>query len=324
MVNTHERSFEREVTLQATQISSSDLDEYISTLSNKENSREKRLFAYCVIFTYYRRQKEINKCIDLYEQFKREFGDEFIVMHLLSVAVKESGRRKDLVKSIKLARHALTLQQRHVGVLHNLAGALFRLAEEDGIKKASSRKLLQEARDSVEEAIDIESDYPKFHATKAEILSALGDYKGGLNEIYKAIDGEDSRSSDYPLRISEYMARKQKIELRKSISEVTDESRRELAAAMSEARRSNLEILSFFVAVVSFVIAGINIAVKFTLQDAVHLIFVLSASMLLTVSGFILLYDSDRRFTRFLQAFAVGLVVLLISFGVRFLPIYSS
>jgi len=317
MSNNHERSYEHKVTHAATHITQSELTEYKEAIGDENKTREERLYAYCVVFTCYRRQKESNKCIDLYEKYKEQFGNEFIVMHLLSIAVKESGRRKDLVRSIELARKSLAIHPRHVGALHNLAGSLSRLAEEDGIETSSSREFLQEARDTVEEAIDLDSDYPKFYATKAEILSAQGDHKSALREIAKAIDKEDSGSSDYSLRISDYLARKLKIDLRKSIESVTEESRRELNNAMSEARKSNLEILSFFVAVISFVIAGINIAVKFSLEDAVQLMFVLSSSMLMAISGFILLYDSNRRLPRFFQAFAVGVVILFISFGVR-------
>ena len=317
MTSSHERSYEQNVTRVATRISKSELEAYEEALGNREKVRAERLFAYCVSFTYFRRQRDLGKCLDLYEKYCDEFGEEFIVMHLLSIAVKETGRRKDLVKSIELGRQALSIHPRHVGALHTLAGSLFLLAEEDGIENRASKERLQEARDLVEEALDLESDYPKFFATKAEIVSALGDHNGALREISKAIDKEDSESSDYSLRISDYLARKLKIELRKSIESVTDESRRELTAAMNEARESNLQTLTFFVAVISFVIAGINIAVKFSIQDAALLIFLLASAMLMAFSGFILLYDSKSHLPRFFRAFSVAVLILLIAFATR-------
>ena len=317
MSSTHERAFELEITKVATHMQHSDLIEYQRTVADETTNKDDRLYAYCVVFTYYRRQKDINKCIDLFEKYSFLFPKEFIVLHYFSIAVKETGRRKDLIRSIELARESLSIQPRHVGALHNLAGSLFLLAEEDGSQKESSRILLNEARDNVEEAIDLESGYPKFYATKAEILSALGDHKSALREVTKAIDKEDSNSSDYPLRISDYLSRKMKIELRRSITSVSEESRRELKEAMDEARKSNLEILSFFVAIISFIVAGINITVKFSFAEAVQLLFVLSATMLMAVSGFILLFDSHRSFIRFLQAFIVALVMLLIAFGAQ-------
>lgn len=310
--NTKSREYELQITRDATHITDAELQDLRRTLENPNAGRADRLNAYCVIFTYHRRHREIQKCIEIYEKYRAEFGNEFIALHLLSIAQRDSGKRKDLLSSIKLSETALESVPRHVGVLNTLAGALLRLSEDEGIEKETSQRRLKEAREAVEEAIELEPDYAKFYATKAEILSALGDYENALAEIARAIDKEDRGASDYPLRITDYLTRKLKIELGKSIKTVTDESRIGLANAMAEARRSNLEILSFFVAVITFLLAGINIAVKFSLQNAIQLLFVLSSLMLMTVSGLILLYDSHRRWRRFLQAFAVAIVILLL------------
>jgi tetratricopeptide (TPR) repeat protein len=319
MNNPHERSYEREITRAATRITSSNLDVLAAQLADENRSMEDRLYDFCVLFTYFRRQKETNKCLDLFERHSETFGDQFIVVHLLSIAIKEKGRKKDLLRSIELARKALSLHPRHTGALHNLAGALYLLAEEDGINTQTSRELLREARDTVEEALDLESNYPKFYATKAEILSGLGDHDTALREIAKAIDKEDSGALDYPLRISDYLSKKLKIELRKSIQTLTEEHRQELLSAMSEARRSNLEILSFFVAIISFTIASINIAVKFAIEDIALLFFLLASALLMAVSGFILLFESRHALRRFVQAFTVAGVIFLVAFGARYL-----
>ena len=310
--DTKSREYELDVTRIATHITDAELQVLQRTLDNPTADRSARLRAYCVIFTRRRREREINKCFALYERYKLDFGDDFIALHLLSIAQRDSGRRKDLLSSIKLAEAALETAPRHAGVLNTLAGALLRLAEDDGIEKETSRDKLKQAREAVEQAIELEPDYPKFYATKADILSALGDYEGARAEMTRAIDKEDRHASDYPLRLTDYLNRKAKIELSRSIKTVTEESRRDLANAMADARRSSLEILSFFVAVITFLLAGINIAIKFSLENAIQLLFVLSSLMLMTISGLILLYDSHRRWTRFFQAFAVAIVILLL------------
>lgn len=312
ITNTRSREYELEITRLATHLKDAELPALWHVLEDPNGDRSARLQAYCVLFTYHRRHREIKRCIDLYEKYRADFGNEFIAQHLLSIAQRDSGKRKDLLSSIELAETALESVPRHPGVLNTLAGALLRLAQDEGTEKETSQRRLKEAREAVEEAIELESSYAKFYATKADILSALGDYENALGEITKAIDKEDRHASDYPLRITDYLTRKLKIELSRSIKTVTDESRMELADAMTEARRSNLEILSFFVAVITFLLAGINIAARFPLQNAIQLLFVLSSLMLITVSGFILLYDSRRRWTRFFQAFVVAIGILLL------------
>lgn len=311
------RDDEKKVTFIAANIKTEEkLLEYEKTLADENKSMDERLKAYCIVFTYYRRKKETNKCIDLYENYRNSFNGDFIFIfiHFYSIAIKETGRRKDLVRSIDLARKSLLIQPHHTGALNNLAESLCCLAEEDGVKKTSSKQLLNEASGYVQEAIDLERDYPKFYSTKAVILSGLGDHKNALKEISKAINMEDSRSFDYTLRISDYVVKKMKIDLRWSIDSVTKKSRRELGDAMDEARKSNLQILSLFVAITSFVIAGINISVNFSLEDAVQLIFVLSSATLMTISGFTLLYDSQKGLWRFARAFGIGLLMLIIAF----------
>lgn len=317
MHSTNDREFENEITNIAMSASRKGLKQYLEVLEDTNKSKEERIRSYSILFTYHRRRKNINKCIKLYNDYSDAFQGVFIYYHLYSIAIRDTGLKRDLLKSTEMAREALSLQPRNSGALHSLASLLCLRHEAEENDKPSS--LLEEARDLVEDAISIEPTYPKFYSTRAQILSYLGDYQAAQKDISTAINIEDSNLKDYSLRISDYLAIKMKIELQKSITYVVENSKREIRRAVDEARRSNIEILSFFVAVVTFVIAGMNIAVKFELADASQLIFVLSSAMLMAISGFMLLYDSDGRFKRFLQTFLFSVIILFISFIV---PMY--
>lgn len=95
--NTKSREYELQITRDATHITDAELQELRRTLENPNAGRADRLNAYCVIFTYHRRHREIRKCIEIYEKYRAEFGNEFIALHLLSIAQRDSGKRKDLL-----------------------------------------------------------------------------------------------------------------------------------------------------------------------------------------------------------------------------------
>ena len=319
MVAIDDRLLEREITDISVHITREELKQYETVILNKESLPDERLKAYCIVFTFYRRRKDINKCIELFEEYKNTFSDKYIIYHLYSVAIRQTGRKKDIVRSVDMAREALALQSRNAGALHSLAESLYLLAESDGFDQEKSIEYLKEAKDLVEDAISAEHDYPKFYSTRAKISSALGDYFSALRDVAVAIEKEDSSSTDYGLRVSDYLAIRYAIKLREAFCAAENESKIQIEKALDEARRSHIEVLSFFVAAVSFVIGGIHIAISFVLVDAVRIILVLAASMLMAISGFTLLYDAQNKFKRFFQAFVVGIMILVVAVFVPYI-----
>lgn len=317
--NNNPRKLEKSITEIAMRLDHSGLPEFEAILDDESKPVSERLRAYCVIFTFLRRRKDINRCFELYEKYQQMFKKEFLFLHLYSIALKQTGRKSDYKRSIEVAREAIKIcPRRHAGALHNLAESLYLLADEIGLETTDARKLLDEAKDLIELVISIEPDYPKFHGTKAKIDAGLGDFPSAIREIASAIDREDSSSTDYPLRVSDYLETKMRIELRRSVHAAVKASKAEIQKAVEETRRSHIEILSFFVAAVSFIIGGINVAVALRFEDASRLIFYLASAILFAMVGFVSLYDSDRLARRILLAMLIGGIIFALGFFVPF------
>lgn len=285
-----------------------ELDSWEAILADPAKPKQERLKAYCVLFTYRRRSRDLGDCLKLHRKYEDDFKDTFFYHHLYAIALKESGRRRDIDPAVESARSALALAPDNVGALHSLASALYLSAQAADFKAPDCDKKVGEALELVDEAICIEG-YAKFYSTKAQILSAKGLPDLASDAIREAIEREDSRKKDYHLRLSDYFSVRSQIELRKRIREATEYADATIKAALDDARRSNLEILSFFIAAVSFIIAGINITVKLPAADVAGLIFILSAAMLISVSGFALFYGGYGAKRRFSVVFAIGLLM---------------
>ncbi len=107
---TNDRSLELEITAEAKNADSSDVERHLVTLQDEDKLIEERYRAYLVIFVYHRRRKDIGKCIQLYNDYKELFGDRFLTLHFYAIALKETGSHTDLEKAVFLARKAVSLE----------------------------------------------------------------------------------------------------------------------------------------------------------------------------------------------------------------------
>jgi hypothetical protein len=87
----------------------------------------------------------------------------------------------------------------------------------------------------------------------------------------------------------------------------------EIEKAAADASKNNLEILSFFVAIISFTIGGISIAQNYVVIQAMQLIFVLSASLLIVISGATFLFDRSNKIRLFIYSLLFALILLGLS-----------
>lgn len=316
---TQENETKREVELGLTnkaKLISSNNDnerEYCEILENDE-SINKRYEAYLILFIFYRRKKNITKCIDFYHQYKGVFGERFLIIHFYSIVLKHTNNKIDLNESINTARASLKLlQNNHSGALNNLAEGLCTYIESFNLEKKEIKKFANESLDLADAAIKLEPNYAKFYGTRSRALCLLGELKQAKKDIETAIDKEDSFSSDYSLRISDYNSIKAQIILKKTVNEITIDTKNEIQIISDEMKKTNLEILSFFVVVISFVIGSITLAKGMQLIEAIQLIFVLASSFLMVVAGFTLLFNSRNKVTRFIFSFIVSSLIFVVA-----------
>lgn len=308
------RVYENEVVAEAKLIKSkAESTKIKQKLEDEKNNYQERYHAYLVYFSYNRRMKNIQECIDLYNQYKNTFGDEFLIAHFYSIVIKNTETKSAIAKSIQVARQCVERESTHSGALHNLAGSLLLFVAHIREDAEQSKALLIEALEIANEAIKLEPDYPKFYATRASINASLKFFEHAENDITKAIEMEDSGSNDYSIRLTDYLAIKTDVKFKKEIQHSLERSQSEIEEITQDARKSNLEILSFFIAVISFIIGGLSMQKQMAVEDATKLILVLSGALIVTISGFCLLFDSRDKFKRFSLSLAVAIFLFVVA-----------
>lgn len=308
-----ERDLELEVTNKAKSLNHDSVQGCLDIIEDNAKAFDERYESYLVLFTFYRRMKNTAECICLYEQYKNMFNKKFLFLHFYSIVLKQTGNKRDLINSISIARESLKLQARHAGALHNLAGGLYFFVESSDLGEKENKKLLDESLELVEAAIELEQDYAKFYGTRAKIQCLRGRFERAGKDVAIAIDKEDSSTNDYGLRISDYLSIKMHINLKKAVDEVLLDTQKEIQAISDDVKKSNLEILSFFVAVISFVIGSITLAKGVKTAEAILLILVLASSLLMVIAGFTLLFDSRNKISRFLFSSVVAVLIFIVA-----------
>ncbi|WNE96151.1 hypothetical protein PS467_12780 [Streptomyces luomodiensis] len=167
--------------------------------------------------------------------------------------------------------------------------------------------LLREAIEAQDLAL-LESDgrYPRFYATKAELLHLVQDWEAALAAIATAIDREDSTLADYPVRIGRYQALRAEIESERRLQAVFESSVAELHSLREQTamvrkeleglRNSTLTLVGLLAAIVAFITTSTSLASRLKIADAIHLIAVSSASMLVVFAGILwLVTGADNR-----------------------------
>ncbi len=310
----NDRLLESNITKTVLGTNINDIEYYNKVLENEKSDYKTRLISYLLIITYHRRRKDVKLCNRLTKLYHHLFKSEFLYLHTYSIVLKMSELKNDIGKSISLAEKTVQMQPNNCGALHNLAGSLYMYSECDGISESKRIEQLETAQKYVYEALAIEPDYPKFHATQAKILAAVGDFTAARNSLLIAIDLEDSNSKDYNIRLTDYLNIRMRIDLLNAKNDLKKNIKNEIDKAAAEARKNNLEILSFFVAIISFTIGGISILKNFAITEAIQLIFVLSASLLIVISGATLIFDGNHKFKRFLYSIIFAILLLILAY----------
>ncbi|MGV2939667.1 tetratricopeptide repeat protein [Mesobacillus sp. LC4] len=288
-----------------------------------ENEMHIRFVAFLALCISFRRLKETSK----YEAIINHYGDLFstfeLYPHFCSMMYKEKKNEESYQSAILYAEEAVIRLPSQEGVLHNYAETIV-IALEEGYGINSN--LLEKAEELLNRAISLSPKYAKFHYTKGRILSLKKQYKRANEAILKAIDLEDSSKKDYVLRINEYQTqlaaiRNQQLnaKLEESIQDL-QASKEAMSESLEKSKTENLQMLGFFVAIITFTIGSFNLTKQESVMDTVFLLFILSGCLTISYVAFSVLFsDIKKNRTKILYAFLLGALLIGLGFGVHFL-----
>lgn len=286
-----------------------------------ENPDSVLFTAFVALCTYLRRLKDSSK----YQALIEKYGDRFVSFklypHFCSMMYKELRTDDGYHSAILYASQAIDKLPEQEGILHNFAETVIEATEE---KVELDPSYLAKAEQVLKKAMSLSPKYPKFHCTKGRLLAIKKDYKTAAESILKAIDLEDSSKHDYVLRINDYQNYLAKIrneqlqtKMEESIQKLTA-SKETLEKSLENAKTENLQMLGFFVAIITFTLGSFNIVKQDKIMDSVFLLFILTGCLIISYVAFTVLFSNNQNSKgKILIASALGLLLLGSGFAIH-------
>lgn len=328
------------------------LREWLHRYIENEGFNRDQLFAGFVLLNiYYRRRKDRSKLKELVDIAGPQFQHYPLYSHLLSLLYKEL---EDHEKSIYLSREAMEKLSDHPGVVHNYAESIIKAKEENypitdqelneayealkplliysnypkfyctqGRFLAALGKF-SEAKAAIMEAIDKEDSESSDYAIR------INDYQSILIRVQTL---EFNSMVHEKLSISEQNTLQLKGQIETSFQEqkrAIDDSQRdhredidrsiiihkqEMDKSLQEMKSENLQMLGFFVAIISFTIGSINLLKEKSFLESALLILILAGSLMLVYVGFGVLFNlNQQKFKRVIYFSLISIILIASSF----------
>ncbi|MEO1250720.1 MAG: hypothetical protein AAFW81_00055 [Pseudomonadota bacterium] len=308
---------ETEVLLTELAISNEIEDAALDIIGDKQNSNSIRFLAFFLLSIKHRRNKDLSKLKSLIDQFRRTFSERALFSHIVAMYYSLAGLYQE---ALSCARRAADALPDHSGIQHNIASIIVNYFDDSGAQDA---KLIDEAQKAVNSAIALSPEYAKFYATKARLLTVVGDFKEALRLIAKAIDLEDSSILDYAIRIGEYQSVKLKIEMAENASRMRRDLDRQisllenkasdLTTNLRDSQIRNLEVLGFFAAIISILIAIItSMSTSGGGGPQFEDVLKFGGLLLILFSSLSFVMYGIRGLTRFTPPFVIGIALIWI------------
>lgn len=317
------------------------VDELMTRSESEDPEEEKVTFAaFCIRIGQFRRNQDRTRENELMTQYRERFDCHPFFNHLLLMSMLDQDPVSRSKRVLELADDNTRTMPSNAGVHHALAIAVADIFEATELtpELRPDAKWLQRGIEASQEALELDPKYPKFHCTAGRLLALQGKHKEALKEISVAIDTENSKQSDYALRIGSYRMYYQRIQEKRHSVAMGREVQKQLDTAqelmgqmetsmkemeskqalLEEDTRSsltkNMEFLGLFAGIVSFTIGGVSIAGAMadrSLVGAAGLIVVLMGALLGVFAGFGIILHGYRgeKSRRNLLVFALGAVI---------------
>lgn len=317
------------------------VDELMTRPESDDPTEEKVTFAaFCIRIGQLRRNQNRTQENELMAKYRERFDHHPFFNHLLLMSMLDQDPVAKSKRVLELADDNTRTMPSNAGVHHALAIAVADIFEATELtpELRPDAKWLQRGIEASEVALELDPKYPKFHCTAGRLLALQEKYKEALKEISVAIDTENSKQSDYALRIGNYRMYYQRIQEKRHSVAMRQEVQKQLQTArgliqemetsmkemenkqaqLEEDTRSsltkNMEFLGLFAGIVSFTIGGVSIAGAMadrSLVGAAGLIVVLMGALLGVFAGFGVILHGYRgeKSRRNLLVFALGAVI---------------
>ncbi|WP_193188978.1 tetratricopeptide repeat protein [Nisaea sediminum] len=312
----------------AVSIKNQNLDDYNASIYKlnswiEDNSKNEsfRFLSFCILLQHHRRFLNHDNVENLINKFSDLFSNQNL-FQLYAATYKNSPNQFELIQGIRVSYKISSMHEENA-FLGNAFSELVAKAIELYPEEKIFTRHMDDALTIINRSIQISPKYAKFYQTNARLLSAIGEYDLALSSAQRSIDIENSDISDYVLRIQSYASTLLEIESKKQIhildtriDEIDNSIKSAVQKIESEASKNRtnvVEILAFFIAVVTFVLASINTSVQFPPTEALFLIIGIGGVLSLSFSVLNIILMDNTKIFRLMTGVLIGISLLSMS-----------
>lgn len=301
--------------------------QHLTRIATDPSMSEQVAFAaFMSALTNYRRRNKAAQTRALIAQCEPRFGHRSLFQfHRAAAGLTRNAN--EIFAAIAIARAEVDKRPTDAGWLNAFAELVARGLEEGLIEDDPDANLLRSARQAADKSIGVAPAYAKYRSTFARLLLLQGHHESARSAIDMAIELEDDLIADYNIRLSNYLAIRQRItqhEQNKSLAKEIDEARSAIHADLERtraelelSRTKSVEVLAFFSAVIALVLTGSQEAKSLTTSGAQSLLLLLCAVLLISFAGLgAVLYSRVPR-GRTITLLLIGIPLLLLSMYLR-------
>lgn len=318
------------------------LNDYIFHVSNirtvldtivKDTTKplEVRFKAFYGYLNHARRSLDISEYDGYYDSHQGSFGSFAILPLLHSQRYLNHIQAGEYNDSLALmAQHfaSIALQQlpNHFGVNAHWA-TVIAAVQSKLPREERDQALIRRAITAQDVAlVDSQNRYPRYFATKAQLLELAEDWDGALAAIGRAIDLEDSSMADYAVRVGQYEAMRSEIQAERRFQNFLARGNDELSTLrtefsrvsteLAEMRNSTLTLVGLLAAIVAFITTSTTLLTRLSVHDAIRFTAISSAGILFVFTSILWLVTSPKsrpEMTRFLFIIAVAVFLAILA-----------
>lgn len=285
--------------------------------------------AFYGLVVYFRRYKIFSELEKLVDKYGNYFSNKPLFNVAMCTIYRNKGSELDLQLALEYATRALESCNNHQGILQTYADTVAYTLEQGYF---ISDSILEKAINCVNEAIVIDSKYPKYYCTIGRLSIYKNEYTQAKQYILKAIDLEDSRQIDYAMRIADYQNYLQRCYIKESVYKIDisvkdaliqiTNTQSEVKEQIEKEKITYLEFLGFFTAIISFILSTIQLSVNFEVIEAAALIIMLLGVVIISMTVFSILIGI-KRIQRWGMVFLFVLGIICLGGGITIAFLYK-
>jgi len=317
-------SFTKSITIYINDLTEKEEIDLLNILESSENEKV-RFGAFYSLMVFFRRSKMYKKSEEIALKYAKDFTNKPLLQYQLSYIYRHRGGKNDLRialqyadKSINIVQNNKNYDEDYPGLYNNYAEIVAQILENE---VELERNIVDKAFEYINKAIMINIDYAKYYFNLGKLQCYTNDFESAKINFIKAIDMEDSRSTGFAIRISEYQDYLMKCNTLQAITKlnnyvkvnVEDFSiiKKDILEEFKDAKKGILEFIAFFSAIITFIISSIQISTKLAVDEAVTLILVMLGALIVAFGAFRMILDYSKKSLYITIAFLIiGLIII--------------